>query len=514
MMASSILENVSLPSALDEEELNHATHNLSDAIVAQATAPGIGGVGIIRVSGCKIAIKDIANKILKLLPKARYAYYGDFLDSNGHILDKGIALYFKAPNSYTGEEILEFHCHGGPIVIKRLITEIIKHGVRHAEPGEFTKRAWLNGKMDLLQVESVCDLINAASEEAAQSAANTLSGRFSELINDFLHELTYLRTYVEASIDFSDEQIDFLSIGNVATKIDALEKKLNDILSTANQGVILTEGVKIVISGKPNAGKSSLLNALCKKEEAIVTAIPGTTRDLIKTKINIQGVPIELIDTAGVRDSDDVVEQQGVKKAIEVVKQADFLFLIIDGTLNNSIYSGKTFSSNELIRKIAAQTFVTANSDGYVDLDIDFIDKLLKQERVVLIVNKIDLLTQDLVKENLEKTKINIIKDKNIILISAKNNLGLNELEALILDKIGFKRTTEGNFTARSRHIESLKQVYSCLLRSKKLLVDCYNQDLIAEELKLAQDYLGAITGTYSSDELLGKIFSSFCIGK
>ena len=480
-----------------------------DTIVAQATAVGLGGVGIVRVSGAKSTVLNIISTILKTTLKPRYAYYGNFYNGeiNNEILDKGLALYFPGPNSYTGEDVVEFHCHGGSVVIDSIINTILKvdSQIRVATPGEFTKRAWLNGKMDLAQVEAVSDLINATSKQAAQAAVNSLIGEFSNIINSFLQELIYLRVYIEAAIDFSDEQIDFIKQGEVKEKIALLKNKLNNIIAETKQGVILQEGVEIAIIGRPNAGKSSLLNALCRNEEAIVTDIPGTTRDIIKTHINIKTVPVTLLDTAGLRDSADVVEQKGVEKALLVLDKAQLILLLVDGSLPEY----QDLSEEEIVEHELNNISNLKIKNKYTEL--------FDKEKLVLIINKLDKISGSsglyklLIKNKLTAAKVSQHKT---IFISAKQKEGIDSLEQEILNKIGFTQTSEGKFTARRRHLISLNQVENCLNTAQDLLNSNANQDIIAEELRLAQDYLANITGEFSSDDLLGNIFSSFCIGK
>ncbi len=489
-----------------DDNIEQQIQNSTETIVAQATAIGFGGVGIVRVSGCEKDIVNITQHVLGRKIKPRYAYYGKFYDKNLNILDKGIALYFNAPHSYTGECVLELHCHGGPVVMDLLIKQVLLFSInaRLAEPGEFTKRAWLNGKMDLAQIEAVSDLINATSSQSAYAAASTLVGNFSNLIHSFLQELIHLRTYVEAAIDFSDEQIDFIQAGEVRDRLALLMKRLKDIIANTEQGVILQEGVNLVITGKPNAGKSSLLNALCRKEEAIVTQIPGTTRDVIKTYLNIHGVPIVLTDTAGLRQSTDVVEQQGVKKALDAIAKAQYLLVLIDGSL---------YENQELLEDIVNNKLNQAKLKDVVsqELDLDGAYNINKDFNFILLINKIDKIKN---KDLSEKFSSVLSNYNNIVFISAKNNLGIDKLEDLILQHIGFQQSMEGKFIARRRHLECLSQVNNCLMSAHDLLIAEQPQDLIAEELRMAQMYLSHITGEYSADELLGNIFSSFCIGK
>lgn len=468
---------------------------LIDDIVALATPVGVAGVAVIRVSGIKKNILNLFTLITKksiCALKPRYAYYTNFYNNKNEILDKGIVLYFSGPNSYTGEDVLELHCHGGSVVVDRIISEILRNKVRMAEPGEFTKRAWLNGKMDLAQVEAVSDLINATSEQAANSAINTLNGEFSKIINQFLGELVSLRVYVEAAIDFSDQEIDFIADGQVFAKLNELKNKIAQILDEAKQGVILQEGINIAIAGEPNAGKSSLLNALCRKEEAIVTSIPGTTRDVIKTNLNIKGVPISLVDTAGLRETEDIVEKEGIKRAYDNIASSDLILLVVD----SSLYFDKKIDFDDNLH----------GNKVYTDLISKYRDKLC------VVFNKIDKLPENCDESNWSKDlqKINL----NSVFVSAKEKIGVNVLEDFILRKVGYKQTNEGKFIARRRHLESLNKVEQTLFCAESYLQAKESLDLVAEELRNAQVYLGEITGEFTPDELLGNIFSSFCIGK
>lgn len=481
-----------------------------DTIVATATPVGFGGVAIVRVSGDKNTVLAIKDKVIKKNLKPRFAYYGEIYASCGEqVLDKGIALYFSGPNSYTGEDVLELHCHGGPIVTDTIMSEIIKLGARIAEPGEFTKRAWLNGKMDLAQVEAVTDLINATSQQAARCAVNTLTGKFSEIINSFLLQLIYLRTYVEAAIDFSDQEIDFIADGEVTTNLEKLTQELSKIISETKQGVLLQEGVKIVIAGNPNVGKSSLLNALCRREEAIVTSIPGTTRDIVKTNLNIKGVPVSLIDTAGIRNTDDIIEQEGIKRSFSNVESADFVLLVIDvNSVDLNQIKTNNFSLEHLLLEL--ESCAGFNGSDYINSFSNYIKN--NKNKIIVVFNKID--QTDQTNRSIDVKNLDNSFKLDMVFASAKNNDGISALEEVILHKIGYQQTNEGNFIARRRHLESLKQVEASLQQCKLLIANNYTQDLIAEELRSAQDSLAQITGEYTPDDLLGNIFSSFCIGK
>ena len=336
----------------------------TDTIVAQATAPGRGGVGIIRISGNKAS--EVAMTVLGHLPKTRYADYCDFKDANGNVIDQGIALYFKGPNSFTGEDVLELQGHGGQIVLDMLINRVMDvSGVRIAKPGEFSEQAFMNDKLDLTQAEAIADLIDATSEQAAKSALNSLQGEFSAQVHELVDQVTNLRLYVEAAIDFPDEEVDFLSDGKIAGALYRIIDKLGSVQSSAKQGAIIREGMKVVIAGRPNAGKSSLLNALAGKESAIVTEIAGTTRDVLREHIHLDGMPLHIIDTAGLRDTTDTVEQIGIERAWAEIETADQVLFMVDGTTTNAV-------------------------DPH-DIWPDFIDRLPKNLGVTVVRNKADL---------------------------------------------------------------------------------------------------------------------------
>lgn len=483
-------------SSIEEVESKENALSECDSIVALATPAGFGGVAIIRLSGPSADIFNVAEKILKKPKekiKPRYAHYGNFyvcIDGEQLVIDRGIAIYFESPNSYTGESVLELHCHGGPVVVDELIKEILKFKVRLADPGEFTKRAWLNGKMDLTQVEAVSDLINATSTQALRSAVNSLNGEFAKLINNFLIELISFRTYVEASIDFSDQDIDFVEDGNVINGLNKLIQKIDEAFDATKQGVILQEGVKIAIAGKPNAGKSSLLNSLCRREEAIVTDIPGTTRDVIKTNLNIRGIPVSLVDTAGLRETTDVIEKQGIKKAFDNIDKADFVLMVVDASSEEP----SQLKLSETIDKAKEQDVYKKHAS-----------------KIILVLNKLENVTKEFVSKFIRDGDFS---DSSVVIVSAKFNKGIDKLEQVILNKVGFSQTNEGSFTARRRHLESIAKVKDSLLSARNYLNNKVAIDLIAEELRQAQVFLGEITGEYTPDDLLGSIFSSFCIGK
>ena len=442
-----------------------------DTICAIASAIGQSGIGIIRVSGP--LVKSIFKQILQTDLKPRYAYYGPFYDYEGSVIDKGVAIFFPGPNSYTGEDIVEFQGHGGASVLRKLLETITDSNVRLAEPGEFTKRAFLNGKMDLIQAEAVQDLIQSNSEESALSAVRSLTGEFSIKINELLSELISLRVFVEATIDFSDEEIDFLESHEVSSKLYALKKSLKDILNTATQGAILRDGIYVAIAGKPNAGKSSLLNSLTKQSSAIVTDIAGTTRDVLKETIHVDGMPVHIIDTAGLHNSDDVIEQEGIRRANMEIKNADIILLVYDS--NDS------------------------------EFDLTILPDSVKDKPKILVRNKIDLVG---LKPSVQKVD-NVLE----IAISAKNGEGVDSLQDALSEFAGLNATAEGVFLARKRHINAIEETLVFISNAIDQLKQG-SSELVAEDLRQAGLQLSQITGEFSSDDLLGKIFSSFCIGK
>ena len=440
-------------------------------ICSLATAIGQSGIGIVRVSG-PLAL-DIAKKILLTELKPRYSFYGAFNDANKNTIDKGVAIYFPGPNSYTGEDVVEFHGHGGMSVLKSLIEVIVFFGARLAEPGEFTKRAFLNGKMDLVQAEAVQDLIQSSSEQSAFSAVRSLTGEFSEKINLLLADLIALRVFIEATIDFSDEEIDFLESHEVSTKLTTLKDLLTNILENATQGAILRDGLHVAIAGKPNAGKSSLLNALTKQPSAIVTDIAGTTRDILKETIHINGMPLHIIDTAGLHNSNDIIEQEGIRRAHIEINNADVVLLVYDV------------------------------NDKSPDLSI--LPSEIQTKPVICIKNKIDL-----VKEKPKITKFDSYSD---ISLSAKTNAGIDMLKKLLSEFAGFNPNSDSVFLARKRHILAIERTLE-YINSAEDQFKAGASELVAEDLRQAAMSLGTITGEFSSDDLLGEIFSSFCIGK
>lgn len=451
----------------------------TDTIAAQATATGRAGVGIIRVSGP--AVSAVATAILGKVPKPRTAEYLPFLDEQKQTLDQGIALYFPGPNSFTGEDVLELQGHGGPVLLDMLLRRVLQmKDVRIARPGEFSERAFLNDKLDLTQAEAIADLIDASSEQAARSAMHSLQGEFSRKIHDLVEKVIYLRIYVEAAIDFPDEEIDFLSDGKVAGDLAEIISDLAGIQKQATQGSILREGMRVVIAGRPNAGKSSLLNALAGREAAIVTEIAGTTRDVLREHIHIDGMPLHIIDTAGLREATDKVEQIGIERAWQEIEQADRVLFMVDGT--------------------------TTNATSPADIWPDFMSRLPKDLGLTVIRNKADLTG--------ETTGASQDGDYPVFHISAKTNSGIEELRNHLKACMGFDANTEGSFIARRRHLDALERAAEHLAIGDAQLHNHLAGELLAEELRLTQQHLNEITGEFSSDDLLGRIFSSFCIGK
>ena len=450
-----------------------------DTIVAQATPPGRGGVGIIRISGNQV--KEVAQVVLGKLPKPRYAEYLPFLDENGQVIDQGIALFFPNPHSFTGEDVLELQGHGGPIILDLLIKRILSiPATRIARPGEFSERAFLNDKVDLAQAEAIADLIDASSEQAAKSAISSLQGVFSNKINELVNLLINLRIFVEAAIDFPEEEIDFLSDGKIETQLKDVIKQLNDVRSEAKQGSLLREGMKVVIAGRPNAGKSSLLNALSGRDSAIVTDIAGTTRDVLREHIHIDGMPLHIIDTAGLRDAYDEVERIGIERAWVEIEQADRVLLMVDGTTTTEINPEKLWP--------------------------EFMQRLPSHIPVTVIRNKADLTGETLGYSD--------VSQYSLIRLSARTGNGVDLLREHLKQTMGFSATSEGGFLARRRHLQALEQAAKHLDNGLEQLITYHAGELLAEELRLAQESLSEITGSFTSDDLLGKIFGSFCIGK
>ena len=449
----------------------------TDTIAAIATPTGRGGVGIVRVSGPKA--QAIAKDITRRDLNPRYAHYGPFHDTDGQILDEGIALYFPGPNSFTGEDVLELQGHGGPVILDCLLKRLTSLGVRLARPGEFSERAFLNDKLDLAQAEAIADLIDASSEQAARNALHSLQGAFSERIQELVEALIHLRIYVEAAIDFPEEEIDFLSDGKVATDLDQVMQRLARVFSEARQGALVREGMQVVIAGRPNAGKSSLLNALSGRDSAIVTNIEGTTRDVLREHIHIDGMPLHIIDTAGLRDSPDEVERIGIERAWQEIEKADRVLLMVDTTQ-------------------------TKNFDPHA-IWPEFVERLPDPARLTVICNKTDI--SGSASGRLQASTCTIG-------LSAQSGEGVETLRQHLKEVMGFTGAGEGGFTARRRHLDALQRASDSLENGRAQLSGYAAGELLAEDLRQAQNSLSEITGEFTSDDLLGRIFSSFCIGK
>ena len=448
--------------------------NDRNTIAAISTAQGQGGIGIVRLSG-NDALK-IAKKICSGTITPRHVSFHNFQDESQETLDQGIVLYFSNPHSFTGEDVIEFQGHGGQAVLESILSLCIKYGAKLAEPGEFTKRAYLNNKIDLTQAESVIDVINATTLQAVKSASYSLTGKFSSKINSLLEKIISLRVYVEACIDFPEEEIDFLEQGKVIEKLHNIIAEIDAILDVAKHSELLKNGINLVVIGQPNVGKSTLLNALAGTEKAIVTKIPGTTRDLITSQISIKGIPINVIDTAGLRETEDEVEQLGINKTWEAIQTAHVAVLLVD---------------------------ITKGSGDYEEFILNKLPKGIKKLRLF---NKIDLLTREASVEN--------NNNEIIIYLSAKLENGIDLLKNTLIERVSdnFHQDSEQSvILARSRHIYALNNVRQSVT---KALINKESSELLAEELTQAQHELSAITGDYTNDDLLGKIFSSFCIGK
>ncbi len=461
----------------------------NDTICAVATPLGQGGVGIVRLSGPNSL--TIAQQIIQLNPTPRHAHYCNFKSANNETIDQGIALFFQGPNSFTGEDIVELQGHGGHFAVELILKRVLDCGARLAKPGEFTERAFLNGKIDLVQAEAIADLIEASSQRAALSAVRTLEGEFSSKIRELVSQLIGIRVEVEAAIDFSDEDIDLQTINTIIERTHFANDLLVKILSKAEQGALLKNGMTVAIAGPPNAGKSSLLNRLARYDRAIVTDIPGTTRDLLNEQITIDGLPLNIIDTAGLRETIDPVEAEGVKRAGSAAISADRLLLVFDSaTLSAPIES--------LISDLLDLT----------KMESDTLKQLLS--RTTLVLNKIDLVDT---KSLPSVCKINDIC-LPVIPISAKQEIGIDDLREHLKSCVNFLSTGEDSFIARERHLNALKMAQKSLNLIESEAGAQSQWDLLAEELRMAQQELNKITGDFTSDDLLGEIFSNFCVGK
>lgn len=443
-----------------------------ETIVAVATPPGRGGVGIIRVSG-PLAHQIAATITKNKLTEPGKVFFRSFYSLDNELIDQGILLCFKGPNSFTGEDVVEFQVHGSPVVLDVLLKECIALGARLARPGEFSERAFLNDKIDLTQAEAIADLIHASSSTAARMAVRSLQGDFSKKIHELNERLVHLRMFVEAAIDFPEEEIDFLSDGKVNAMLLAVMAELRKIRENAHQGTIIREGLSVVIAGRPNAGKSTLINALAGRDVAIVTDVEGTTRDVMREYILLDDIPVHVIDTAGLRDSDDLVEKEGIKRAWQEVGRADCVLLVID--------LSKDSESESLSKAIQ--------------------DKLPAGVPVIQVFNKIDV------------RGIAAKSEQNAVYLSAKSEEGIDLLKSAIKKVAGY-HPAEGQFLARRRHVHALDKAHDMLISGQTQLLNHRAGELLAEDLRLAHQALCEITGEFSSDDLLGEIFSSFCIGK
>ena len=447
-------------------------------IAAIATPAGRGGVGIVRISGPEAI--DIATAISGLTPKPRYAHYAQFKDQQGELIDSGLLLYFEAPHSFTGEHVVELQGHGGPVVMDMLLQQVVSLGARLARPGEFSERAFMNDKIDLAQAEAIADLIDSASQQAVKLAHRNLQGLFSQRVQQLQQQLIHLRMYVESAIDFPEEEIDFLADEQIQNQLRQVLDTLEATLQQAQQGSLLREGIHVAIAGRPNAGKSTLLNRLSGKDSAIVTDIAGTTRDILREHIHIDGMPLHIIDTAGLRHSDDPVEQEGIKRAWSAIAQSDRILFLLDATQEFGP-SEKTLFDD--LRRTGTAITLLMNKSDYVP---DAAGKLQQLDLPVA----------------------------HRLLISAKTGEGIEQLQEHLKAIMGYHQQSEGGFMARRRHIDALQRALSCTREAQQQLTLSTAGELVAEELRQAQQHLSEIAGEYTADDLLGEIFSSFCIGK
>jgi tRNA modification GTPase len=445
-----------------------------DTIAAIATAQGRGGIGIVRISGRDC--RTIARALLGRVPEPRIAELHRFVDAAGEAIDEGLALFFPGPASFTGEDVLELHGHGGPVVMDLLLRRALGLGARAAGPGEFTLRAFLNDKLDLAQAEAVADLIDSGSEQAARAALRSLQGEFSSRVHELAEAVLELRMWVEAAIDFPDEDVDFLGDRALAARLESIRQGFAELSESARQGALLRDGVTIVIAGRPNAGKSSLLNRLAGYDAAIVTPVPGTTRDVLRERIEIDGLPLHVLDTAGLRDSPDEVEAEGIRRARQALEHADRVLFVVD--------------ASDEVALAAVETDLSALPSG--------------PPRTV-VYNKIDRIG--------EAPRV-LVGERTTVHVSAASGAGLDLLREHLKDCVGFHATGLGVVSARARHLEALRRSRAHVEEAHRLLVERRAGELVAQELTDAQVQLGEITGQVSSDDLLGGIFASFCIGK
>jgi len=453
--------------------LGEPNNSVIETIAAVATPPGKGGVGIIRLSGPDsfLIVESIAKRSAF---KNRYATYAKFYSIDDDIIDSGLVICFEAPNSFTGERIAEIQAHGGPVVLQMLLARVIELGARQAKPGEFSERAFLNEKLDLAQAEAIADLIESSSEAAAKAASRSLQGEFSQTINELLEDLINIRLYVESAIDFPEEEIDFLSDGIVLGKIDKVIEQIKTVEKSAGSGQLLQDGFKIALAGKPNAGKSTLLNVLSGVEAAIVTDIAGTTRDSINITLDFDGLPIHITDTAGIRDSDDIVEQKGIEKAKKAIINADHVLVLVDVQQPEEL--------NSLLN------------------EFDSIE-----DNFTVLFTKYDLSPSFSVKNNYPFP---------YLIISAQKKSGIDELKDYVQELAGYRSEDSNVYSARERHLEAIRTASDAVEKAKECLIGRQEGELVAFELLVAQNALNSITGEFNADDLLGEIFSSFCIGK
>lgn len=463
------------------------TEDSDDTIVARATPPGTGGIGVVRISGPLVS--RIATSMLGRIPLPRIATFSDFLDADGQVLDQGIALYFRSPNSFTGEDVLELHGHGGPVVLAGLVDAAMALGARMAEPGEFSRRAFVNGKLDLAQAEAVADLIASGSTQAARAALRSLSGAFSQAVAELQEKLTKLRIHVEAAIDFPEEEIDFLRDSALLARVADCAAAFERLRTDAGIGRVLRDGYRVVIVGRPNAGKSSLMNRLSGQESSIVTELAGTTRDIVREQINIDGLVVELVDTAGLREDPGVIEAEGMRRAREALRSADAVLWIQDASHEPGAPDGM---ADQMADKVAGNLANLA-------------EQLPSGVPVVIVRNKVDV----------SGDPPGLLQSQPpVVAISAATGAGLDVLKAELRALAGYRDLGEGAFTARQRHIDALDRAMARFGAGRAALDEAAAGELFAEELKLAHLALSEITGGYSSDDLLGRIFSEFCIGK
>jgi tRNA modification GTPase len=446
----------------------------ADTIVAAATPPGRGGVGIVRLSGP--AAQSIATGVLGTLPAARRAVFAAFRDAEHQSIDAGLVLFFPGPHSYTGEDLVELHGHGGPVIIETLIARLVELGARRAQPGEFTQRAFLNDKLDLAQAEAVADLIDAGSREAARAAMRSLQGEFSTMIQVLTGAVIDLRVHVEAAIDFPEEEIDFLADPVLLERLATVRQHFEAVTRSAGQGRLLRDGMTVVLAGAPNAGKSSLLNRLAGYDAAIVTAVPGTTRDVLRERIHVDGMPLHILDTAGLRVAQDLVEEEGIRRAQAEMARADRVLFVIDGARDPSAQAYR-----ELAASLPAQVPVT------------------------LVYNKSDLTDASAVSPPPGVPRIDV---------SALTGQGLEGLRAHLKSCMGYHTLESGSVSARERHLEALKRARASVEEAARILKESRTGELVAQELRIAQQALNEISGEFTNEDLLGRIFASFCIGK